>query len=69
MSTFNEDLPIGIKKIHLFCSNVVDSFWQAFLVDAFGETSSLDKPAHHVNVGFATGDISCIYIALDKLKY
>ena len=42
------------------------SFRQAVLVDALFETSYLDKPPHHVKVGFIEG-VSFSYHYLHKL--
>ena len=53
----NPDLGKVLKKIGLFCSNAVASLRQAFLVDELVETSQLDKPPHHIKVGFIEGAI------------
>ena len=52
----NQVLGISIKKICLSLLNVIASLRRALLVDALGETSWLDKPPRHVNVGFIEGD-------------
>ena len=61
-STLNQVLGISIKKICLSLSDVVVSLRRALLVEALGEISWLDKPTHHVKVGFMKGDnvVMCV---------
>ena len=42
-------------------SNVFASLQRGLLLDALGETSWLDKPLHHVKVGFIEGAARVIY--------
>ena len=52
----NQVLDISLEKICLFLLKVVASLPRHLLVDALGKTSWLDKPPHHVKVGFIEGD-------------
>ena len=48
---------LGLKSGNLFL--VVASLQRALLVNALCETSWLDKPPHHIKVGFIEGDLAC----------
>lgn len=48
----NHALGINTKKIRLFSSKVLASLRRALFVDALDETTLLDKPLSHVEVGF-----------------
>ena len=66
----NQVPDISTKKICLSLSDVVASLWRALLVEAMvGETSWLNKPRHHDNMGFKTNDLELYFFKVFRYKY
>ena len=63
-STLNQILGISIKKFVLV--EVLIPLQRALIVDAQGETSSLDKLPYHIKVSFIEGGYCCKMFTVEE---